>query len=556
MPASPDFILFESAIDQNIQNLVAQKSLRDVHALLAATSYMTSIDMKTGRPLQEQERTCGSSRLGYLVPLLRDVNTLGEPTSADDALWAWGEPEVQALSAKWLLAYSDFCSIAPFVHREVLTGQLDDGTLVVQHRDEEARATEERDIILSNLALPFAIHSPAANSAWFDAQTCQLPNLDDKFMILLSELATWYTESIFELIPISSQAMESTFGFSECEYRRFVGACYAVSQLHISIADAITRRSFADTKYGESSVAASEMREWTAPCLKKDALLGLIGRSSGLETPTMEMIYALYAVTNNGEWVKGEGYCPPFIEIGDYVAFTPLAIRHSMSFRNALYTMMVRDQEAFDNLISQHLEPRLITLAEELFSKHTNYRLAANIAWGAGEIDLVVYDSNTNSALIVEVKGVVMPEGARMVHRAEGRLLEGISQLARFTSLPSREIDAILSKAFGISVRQPHIQPGLLTWAGFGTTRIWRELEGIAPLNPAILLELLRKRPAIELDDFPDEAHSLICYIVKEAKPEWTRQRRQCGELEFDYPTLEFDGMTLSKYTRQLFASN
>jgi hypothetical protein len=38
MPASPDFVQFESAIDKHIQNLVAQKSLRDVHALLAATS--------------------------------------------------------------------------------------------------------------------------------------------------------------------------------------------------------------------------------------------------------------------------------------------------------------------------------------------------------------------------------------------------------------------------------------------------------------------------------------------------------------------------------------
>ena len=556
MPASLDFVQFESAIDQYTQNLAAQKSLRDVHALLAAISYVASIDLKTGKPLQEQERTRGSSRLGYLVPLLRDVDTLGELKSADEALWAWGEPETQALSAKWLLAYSDFCSIAPFVHRGVLTGQLDEGTLVVQHLDEETRATEEQDIILSNLALPFAIHSPAAHSMWFDAQTCQLPSLDGEIMTVLSDLAEWYTENIFEIIPISSQAMESTFGFSEREYRRFVGACYAVSQLHISIADAIMRRSFADTGYGESSEAGSEMREWAAPCLKKDALLGLIGRSAGLETPTTEMIYALYAVTNNGEWGKGEGCCPPFIEIGDHVAFSPLAIRHSMSFRNALYAMLVRDQSAFDNLISKHLEPRLITLAEELFSKHTNFHLASNIDWGAGEIDLAVYDSNANSVLIVEAKGVVMPEGARMVHRAEGRLLEGISQLAEFTSLPSRRKDAILSKAFGISVRQPHIQPGLLTWAGFGTTRIWRKLDGIAPLNPAILLELLRKSPAIALEDFPGEAHSLICCMVKEAKPQWTRQCRQCGELEFDYPTLEFDGMALTKYTRQLFASS
>jgi len=475
MSASLEFVQFEESIDSETRELIAGKSLRGMHALLAATSYAAAVDTTGEVPIQEVDRTDYSARMGYLVPLMSQITDQGLLGTADSALSAWGEVSEQAGSAQSLIAYADFCSMAPFVHRGLLQSHIEQGKLILEHSTQAIRSIEEQDIVISNLAIPFIAAHPEVDNGWFDLQAYHLPYLDSEYMEVLRSFACWYQDNVFEIVPISSHSMVAVYGFDEIEFRKFVGACLAVSQLHISIADAIYRRSVNDPDYGEDSEAGAEFREWIAPCLQKSALLDMLSECSGMDLKVITRIYELYSASPHRHWGRGEGYCPPFVEIERYVSFAPLAIRHSMSFRNALYTSLNRDQQVFDNLISEHLEPRLISLAESYFARFTGYCIKTNIRWTGGEIDIAVYDSVRNIILIIEAKASLMPEGARMVQRAEARLLEGIDQLNRFRSLPAENIESILSRSFNRTMNQVAVHSGLLSWAGFGTT-IWNQL--------------------------------------------------------------------------------
>lgn len=555
MPTSKQFQDAETLLDEYILGRIQGKTVRQLHALLAVTAYLGSIDVERRRPKPEDERTSYSSRFGYLAPLLSSAAWSNHVESVDSALWAFGEPPDQVALVNDLVAYSQFCELAPYVYRNGFVASAQGRVLRLDHPSSEYRAFEERDIALSNVALPFSVSTPIADVAWFDRQVQNLPNVDSGYRRMLHTMAEWYAKHCYEAVPLSTGAMQACLGVTLGEFRWFVAACMALGQFHISMADAIMRKCFTDEEYGDDSTAGTESREWMAPCLKRTWLVDHLVMTGQLAKPQVEKLLELYVVSGNSAWGRGDGFAPPFVQFGEHIAFSPLAIRHSMSFRNALVTLHQRDPTSFDEIYSQHLEPRLIELASQLFSKYSEYDLKPNFVWSGGELDLIVYDESNNTALIIEVKGAVMPEGARMVQRVEGRLLEGIAQIRRFEELSGSEKDLLLSRALGKKRSKVCVRYGLLAWAGFGTEAIWSKMENIAPLNLPLLTHLLGKVPAAMLRDFPSAAHAQIDYVVNLVAPLWTMEEVPCGPVNFIYPKMSFDTFKANQYSRDYFVA-
>lgn len=553
MPPSQPFEDAERQLDDYIEGRIQGRTVRQLHALLAVTAYLGSIDSAKAGPKPEDERTAYSGRIGYVVPLLRSAVWSNQPESADSALWAIGETLGQVALVNDLISYSQFCEVAPFVHRKGFTVSMQGSVLTIDYPSVGYRDVEERDIVLSNLALPFSISTPIADDPWFDRQVPNLPNCDPGYGPMLHAMAVWYERHCYEIVPLSSEAMQATLGVGLEEFRRFVGACMALGQFHISMADAIMRKCFADVDYGNNEAAGAESREWMAPCLERTWLIEQLAMAGRLTEAQVEKLFKLYLVSDHTSWGRGDGFAPPFLQFGEHVAFSPLAIRHSMSFRNALVALHHRDTKSFDEIYSKHLEPRLIELASEVFAKHSKFILKPNFEWSGGELDLIAYDETSNSALVIEVKGALMPEGARMVQRVEGRLLEGIAQIEKFEKLDGPEKDALLSLAVGKDLNNVCVRYGLLTWGGFGTNAIWSKLNNIAPLNLPVLTQVIQKRPAVPLKDFPSSAHAVIDQFVKSLAPQWKMEKVPCGPLDFVYPKMSFDTVKASRFARDYF---
>ena len=114
-------------------------------------------------------------------------------------------------------------------------------------------------------------------------------------------------------------------------------------------------------------------------------------------------------------------------------------------------------------------------------------------AGARGEFDLLVYDPRDNSVCHIQAKAPVPPQGARMVARLEGRVLEGLDQLRRFRELPESERTRIVTNAVGSAVTDPQlIHDVVMTRTSFGTAAVWNALAGRS--NPPLLKGAVDRR--------------------------------------------------------------
>jgi hypothetical protein len=113
--------------------------------------------------------------------------------------------------------------------------------------------------------------------------------------------------------------------------------------------------------------------------------------------------------------------------------------------RNLLYVVNKRQRKHFDNIVSQHLEPVLIDEAITEFSRVPNWLVRRNVRWSNGEVDLLVFDPGSNTALQIQAKAAISAQNARMTRQLEEHTLRAITQIEKLKELSSGELDDLLS---------------------------------------------------------------------------------------------------------------
>ncbi len=547
--AVPDlFTKFEAAADQEAHALCQDKALRSVITLLHLGSFVLSQNQGYGNQPDESSRGEGVARIGYLLPLITNGSSEFKGASALDALGGFGNEQQQGNALSLLYGYGELCELAPFVHRGAYTVEGNASDIELKFRSEAFANSEIKDTLVANLFQPFTIHDPHFARAWFDAQVPNLPTVElAGHYKILQDLTAWFIKHSYELSPLSEEAMLLAVGVGLKGFRQFSAACMAVGQFHMSMADAVARRSIHDSVYGATPNALEEQLEWLSPCYKIDYVQRQIAWLAGLELTNIKKLMAVYATSGEKE-TRGEGFSPPFITSGETYFFSPLTIRHMMSSRNVLYSLAKQDQKLFNNVISTHMEPQLIKQASVYLSKLKDVVIRRNVIWDGGEIDILVYRPSENVALVIEAKGAIAPEGARMIYNMQSRINEGITQLRKFVSLPEAQRDAIFSQALGISVREVQCKKALLSWTGFGTDDVWSQFTDIAPLNIALLAEAIRRDPTRLLMSFVQDILAIVDEIIAIAKPHWEQDSKKIGKLKFERPILKFDENSLVKY--------
>ncbi len=196
----------------------------------------------------------------------------------------------------------------------------------------------------------------------------------------------------------------------------------------------------------------------------------------------------------------GEGFFPPFLRLDDALLFSPHAVKRMMPERNLLYSLLKTDQKKFDNIVSDYLEPALLADAAECLSLLPSVEIKANVDWERGEIDLLVLHAKSKSALQIQAKAAVPPEGARMIAQIESRTMEAVKQIRRFMDLEENQKDAVCSRAFGTDLTGLSWTSGVLVRTCLGTEKSWESISGCIPLNPIILRSSVKKM--LEMDSF------------------------------------------------------
>lgn len=157
------------------------------------------------------------------------------------------------------------------------------------------------------------------------------------------------------------------------------------------------------------------------------------------------------------------------------------------------FLLLRTNRAKFDDVVSRHLEPALLADAVQCLSTILGVDIRQNVPWQRGEIDLLAYHGASNTALQVQAKAAVPPQGARMVAQTESRTLEGAKQIRRFLELSDEERANVASAAIGRKLDRIDWSSSILVRTCLGTEKAWSGISGYIPLNPILLRTALNR---------------------------------------------------------------
>ncbi|WP_157410748.1 hypothetical protein [Actinoplanes rectilineatus] len=363
------------------------------------------------------------------------------------------------------------------------------------HPSEDFKKAEERDVLLSELALPLWFKGPLG-SGFERIHGKILANKDQAYgkVVPLTKL---YYESILstEKPYFYDASLQDAIGVSLPDLKNFLRAMAAVALSWLTAAAEAARRATNTGRPRNREKWLGEMLEWTSPLVNANFLEGLLIAISGVSEQAAVKLLEFFTLDSEAT-LASDGFFPPFHYLkgenaSRLVIFSPHVLLHMASQRNFLYAYFKNDSQGFDEKISADLEALLLDDIEAEFSRIEGMLIARNKVWKrskvAGEFDLIIYDPSTNSVMHVQAKAPIPPQGARMVTRLEGRMREGLSQLEKFRTLPPGDQDAIISEIFSRTIEGADVHDVLAGRTSFGTAAVWSKLDNVTPVNPPLL---------------------------------------------------------------------
>lgn len=538
---------FEEQADAEIAKLSLWRNpIRSILSLiyLSADGQFVGARFNRKRPRSYEVGTAMITRMSYVTPFFgkcsREIGA-----DLDDAL-SVVDGRFQT-EIRQLLGYAHFCEIMPLVHRGFFSVERQPSVFALSHPGEEFVRHEENDILMSEMVLPHDLAPPP-----YPIENCRRmiktwPKIPgDALIEVLKGAFDHYIGNVFELPLLSEEAFQEGFDFSRADFIRIRAALMAYADFCLGMADAAELLSGRAFTRPRRERLQKEVREWAAPLLNRNHIIGTAAGLAGVEPDKAERIvdhFTLDLDRMDGSGA-GEGFFPPFLRLGNALLFSPHAVKRMMPERNLLYAMVRTDKKTFDNVVSSHLEPALLEEVARYLSALPGVEVTKNVNWEKGEIDLLAYHEASNTAFQLQAKAGVPPQGARMVAQVESRTLEAAKQIRRFLDLSGDEKDTICSSAIGRKVAGVVWSSGILVRTCLGTEKAWTGIAGFVPLNP-VLLRAAVKRIAVggeftfaSLGDVVDQA---LANLRDRAVIGWDRKSFVLFDEKIELPLLELD---------------
>jgi hypothetical protein len=542
----------EIKIDSEVAQLAIWKL--PVRAILTAVHYSLYTFFRTDR----EKAITVAGRMSHLVQFL--AKCPAEPTGASalDAFSAYMEMDPKIEQLMLAINYSHFSEVMPQVHRGYYSvTKVNEKHLRLDHASTELANAETRDIVLSELAMPHIAAPPPNVQAEIQQLAHVAPKVDLKLMSrVLGSYIDHYLKHIVEPPLLSDETLIDAFGLNNAELARFTALLLAIASYAIDLSKAIEPRARAEAK-GLSAVEA-EWLEWVSVCWKEDFLRHLLNAVT-TDASKIDALLSIFSLnfrvdppqTDRG----GEGYFPPMALLrGESVVIGPYLTFLYAHTRNVLYALQRLDQTKFDEVVSHGLEPQILLHAQSMLRRLPGVDVVPNVVWDTGEIDLLVFEEASNTALQIQAKAAIAPYGTRMISRLEGRVREGIRQLQDFRALPQEKIDAIISKAVGKTVSGVRLVDAVLARSCFGSKSSWSNSAGVCFVSLAILEELTKSGKIANINELPRLVAIYLDSVILQAGPIWTHKPLRLGEWTLEVPMLDFNQRYLDRERIRVWA--
>lgn len=551
--ALDEFLKFEDFADASVAKLsIWNLPLRSILSSLYLSADAAFVGHRLNRkmPRDTEIGTAIISRLSYLSSYFdRPPKDVG--AHIDDALGVLDRRFAGDFAQ--LVGYAQFCEIVPLVRKGFFTVDRSEFGFRLNHPNENFARHEEQDILMSEIAMPHDIVRPPRHIEHCIEMVKSWPMIaGDNLVGTLKPAFDHYVENLFELPLLSDEIFAASFGFSRADFIRIRAALMAYADFCLGMAEAaeiLASRAFVRFKRKQFE---REVREWASPLLQRNHIIGVAAGLAGVDSSISEKIVDIFTVVTHNLKSSGggDGFFPPFLKLQNHLLFSPYAIKVMMPERNLLYRMLRTDQKTFDNVVSHGLEPSLLKDAAVCISEMPDVDVRTEVNWRNGEIDLLAYHSPSNSALQIQAKAAVPPQGARMLAQIESRTLEAAKQLKRFFDLEAEERDQICSAAIGKKVAGVNWSSAVMTRTCLGTEKAWTGIDGYVPLNPVLLKAAVtrlieRKAPLSELGAVvADELNGLRERAVRG----WHEKSFRLFDQTVSLPQLDLDYEAIARF--------
>lgn len=456
-----------------------------------------------------------------------------------------------------VLGYAHFSEIMPLAWRGFFVVDHEPPDFIFRHPDSDFVRHEENDILMSEMVLPHDLTPPP-----YPIENCKKmikawPDLPgDSLIEVLKGALDHHLENLFELPLLSDAAFAESFDFYRDDFFRIRAALMSYADFCLGMADAAEVLSARAFTRPLRERLQKEVGEWVAPLLNRNHIIGTAAGLSGVEPDKAESIVDLFTLDldNLTHLGFGEGFFPPFLRLEDALLFSPHAAKRMMPERNLLYSMLRTDQKRFDNVVSQHLEPALLDDAAQYLSAQPDVEVVTNVNWEKGEIDLLAFHEPSNSALQLQAKAAVPPQGARMVAQVESRTREAAEQLSRFLDLEANAKDSIASAAFGRPLSAITWSSGVLARTCLGTQKAWEAIEGFIPLNLVLLraaVKHLQQSGAFSFTNLKTSVEDELSSLRAKAALGWQDKDFTLLDANINLPLLDLDYASIRAFREQ-----
>ncbi len=530
MPPEDALYEFERQADERIGALrLWQCPLRSILSVLILTADAAFSGGRFGRNHQPNPERGATiiSRTSYLVPFMQ-VASSETGSDLQNALDVLGRPHIQEI--KDALVYSHFCEIMPQVRNGYLSVEVGDNGFVLGHPSRAFSEHEERDIVANELSLSAIVKPAPFQVPALLRMVADWPRLDAADLLnVLRGAYEYYLTAVIERELMELSAYETAFGFDRSEYVSVRAALIALGSWCIGMAAAAEATALKASS-GEAERWQRESLEWAAPLLNANFVLGLIQGLAGIKQERVDRVVRFFVdePLNDRPVISGEGFLAPLIRLGGAFIFSPRALLIMLGERNILYVANKQDRLHFNEVVSSNLEPELLSQAERVFARCEDTVVRRNVLWERGEIDLLVYSLPRNTALQIQAKVPIPPQGARMTRQVEQNTLEAIRQLRAFEEQDGSTKDAVASNAVGLECSEVRWASAVLVGSSFGTSTAWSALNGIAALNIPILalvLERMRNEGDKNLLSVPTIADQVLRDVIARGSRGWVQQQ-------------------------------
>lgn len=400
----------ELALDDSVEALALWTlPRRAVLTLLYGTVYFQmhgNGDHTIPRPAEAEALI---ARLSYLARLIARCPVLPMGASAADVVSVITKQH--KLDATEAVLYAHACEIFPEVRKGWYSVSGRGSEFVLDQPDGSVRRTEERDVLLSEIAIATRIsglpedhparsfillppHSPGAS-----------PTTNHKFVVLPA--LHYETLGAIETRMVGDDAMRAATGVTVDQFERFQRAVAALAMTCLDLAADAGRLAVAAKRDRDQELWRGEQMEWFAPCLSAAFVEGILSELSGLPKSDLDAVLARFTLGDDGA-PGGEGFFPPFWyftgEDGQRVVmFSPDVLLHMTAQRNAVYVCSKTDARIFDTIVSRDLEPTLLDVAEQQLRRDPALVVRRNVNWSASGAHLARAGSSTCSSTTLEI---------------------------------------------------------------------------------------------------------------------------------------------------------